>query len=666
MSKESTNHFVEKFQIPAWVFNVEEGRITWANTLGLIHWRADSLLELQERNYKADMSESVLIRLNQYLDDCQTQQKTIFDEWTLYPNGSPRTMKMAFCTFDGPGSEHSMLVQVLDDDIKTDPGSLHGIQALLHTSSLISVFDETETLIYANPASRAQFTRSDISLSEYIYTTDDYQTVVSSIDKKEYVQLEAKVNTIEGERWHSLRVQRCLDPCTGAATWLVSATDVTEERVAKLELIRRAYTDSLTGLMNRAAIVTKIDNEIGEDTEQKFSVLFIDIDRFKLINDSLGHRIGDLLLKKIASFLVEVLSISKETARLSGDEFVVMIRTTDLDVIEDQIQRLISELEVPLRIDSCKLRVSLSIGVSRYPYDSQNAEGLLQNADIAMQSAKEAKISYRCFDSELGKSCRKRVSIEADLINALDQEEFVLHYQPKINACDRSVSGVEALVRWIHPDRGVVGPLDFIPVAEETGLIVDIGEWVLRQAIEDQVSWEKLGYKTSVAVNVSPQQFNSQTFPDLVSDILKENSCAAERLNLEVTESTLCIDEALVLEILNGLSDLGITISIDDFGTGYSNLSNLKKYPIDCLKIDRAFVSDPDHSALLMTILELGKLMQLRLVAEGVETMQQVEWLTARQCDEFQGFYFSKPLPYQNLVEYLSKHGFGNQPGLAA
>ena len=666
MSKESTNQFVEKFQIPAWVFNVEEGRITWANTLGLIHWRADSLSELQERNFKADMSESVHKRLNQYLDDCQTQQKTIFDEWTLYPNGSPRTMKMAFCTFHGPGSEHSMLIQILDDDIKTDPGSLHGIQALLHTSSLISVFDETETLIYANPASRALFTRPDISLSEYLCTTDDYQTVVNSMDKKDYVQLEAKVNTNEGERWHSLRVQRCLDPSTGAATWLVSATDVTEERVAKLELIRQAYTDSLTGLMNRTAMVEKIDHEISSDTELNFSMLFIDIDRFKLINDSLGHRIGDMLLKKIAGMLIEVISVSNEVARLSGDEFVVMVRTADFAVIEIQIQGILRKLEEPLIIENYKLRVSLSIGVSRFPFDGKDPENLLQNADIAMQSAKEAKVSYRCFDSELGKSCRKRHAIEADLINALEQQEFVLHYQPKINAYDRLVSGVEALVRWIHPERGMISPLDFIPVAEETGLIVDIGEWVLRQAIEDQVSWEKLGYETSVAVNVSPLQFNSQTFPDLVSDVLKENGCQAQRLNLEITESSLCTNEALVLEILNGLSSLGITISIDDFGTGYSNLSNLQKFPIDCLKIDRVFVSDPDHSALLLTILELGKLMNLKLVAEGVETVEQVEWLKARQCDEFQGFYFSKPLPYEKLVEYFSAEDLKYLPGRAA
>ena len=212
----------------------------------------------------------------------------------------------------------------------------------------------------------------------------------------------------------------------------------------------------------------------------------------------------------------------------------------------------------------------------------------------------------------------------------------------------------------------MISPLEFIPVAEETGLIVDIGEWVLRKAVSDQVRWENHGHPVSVGVNVSPIQFNSLDFVNKVSDTLSEFSCPAERLNIEVTESSLCGDEELVQNILNMLCKQGVTISIDDFGTGYSNLANLHKYPIDCLKIDRAFVADTEHSALLLTILEMGKLMQLRIIAEGVETVEQVEWLTSRQCDEFQGFYFSKPLPYKSLLEFFGSQKLSNEVQLAA
>jgi len=382
-------------------------------------------------------------------------------------------------------------------------------------------------------------------------------------------------------------------------------------------------------------------------------LLFVDIDRFKQVNDSLGHRIGDLLLKNIANLLQKNVFQTQTVARLSSDVFAVVISSTDLDAIRMKVSLLKEALAEPLIIENYRLRVSLRVGVSRYPHDAKTAEELLQNAGIAEQNAKACLLPYRCFDTELGQSRKKRLEIEADLLNALERNEFLLLHQPKIDARSYRVSGVEALIRWEHPARGLVSPLDFIPVAEETGLIVDLGEWVIREAIADQVRWEKLGYNASVAVNVSPLQFNTQKFPEIVSGILREYSCAADRLNLEITESTLGIDETLVLDILNDLCRQGIAISIDDFGTGYSNLANLQRFPIDYLKIDRSFVSDPNHSPLLLTILELGKQMQLRMVAEGVETLEQAEMLTSLQCDELQGFFFSRPLCYADLLEFF-------------
>jgi diguanylate cyclase (GGDEF)-like protein len=663
---ERNTALLNKFQIPAWLFNVRECRITWANQLGLEHWKSCSLDELCERKFADDMSETVRLRLEQYLEDCLKYRKTIFDEWTVYPNGKPKTMKMAFCMGDDSDPADSLLVQVVKEDIRADPGALHGIQALMHTSSLISVFDEHNQLVYANPASRALFTQSKLNLSEYFEDEAEVENIYRKLKMNQRAHCEARVNTKNGLRWHSMHLQKCRDPESGAATCLISATDITEEREAKLELTRLAFSDPLTGLLNRRALVDKVNKCIRTNERDQFAIVFVDVDRFKLINDSLGHHIGDLLLNNIADLLTEVFSGSATVARLSGDEFALVTNTGDLELISYKVALLRKRLFNPVVVGNYRLRVSLSIGISRYPFDGVDADSLLQNADIAKQSAKSSLLPYRCFDAALGNACKRRLEIERDLINALEKEEFVLHYQPKINAKDQSVAGVEALVRWQHPERGLVSPLEFIPVAEETGLIVDLGEWVLGKAIADQVNWAQQGHHASVAVNVSPLQFNSPEFPDIVSGLLELHGCSADNLNLEITESTLSSDEDMVQEILNGFCRQGITISIDDFGTGYSNLANLRKFPINCLKIDRAFVSDPDHAELLQTILELGKSMRLRMVAEGVETAEQVAWLTDRHCDEFQGFFFSKPLSNPDLLAFFRAHRGGGQFSLAA
>lgn len=665
MDRLSNTHLAEKIQIPAWVFNVRECRISWANQLGVRHWNAKSLDDLTSRNLADDMSDAVRKRLHQYLHDCVRYEKTLTDEWTLYPSGRPQTMRLAFCSCDDFGQRDSLFVQVLDEDIAAVPGALHGMQALLHTSTLISIFNADFDLIYANPAARSIFSGPNISLGEYIADANELRRIVESLMDGKRIEPELAVNTNNGDCWHSMSIQKCPDPGNGEPTYLISATDVTEERAAKLELRKYAYTDSLTGLMNRHAMVEYIEQRISKQDKTQFSVVFVDVNRFKFINDSYGHQTGDLLLRSFAKMLQNTFGENGKISRLSGDEFCAIVDSACLSKLSSLVCKIQQLLERPVVVDGYHLRVNSNIGVSRYPYDASDAETLLQNADIAMHNGKDRTECVCFFDSEIGNACRQRLTIEAELINALESDQFVLHYQPKISADDFSVSGVEALVRWEHPERGMISPLDFIPVAEETGLIVDVGEWVLRKAVSDQVRWENHGYSVSVAVNVSPMQFNTQDFAGRVATTLNEFSCPAERLNIEVTESSLCGDERLVQNTLNLLCEQGVTISIDDFGTGYSNLANLHKFPIHCLKIDRAFVADFEQAALLLTILEMGKLMRLRVVAEGVETAEQVTWLAARQCDEFQGFYFSKPLPYQGLLEFLGSQKVSSSPQLA-
>ena len=284
--------------------------------------------------------------------------------------------------------------------------------------------------------------------------------------------------------------------------------------------------------------------------------------------------------------------------------------------------------------------------------DSETA--LLHYATVAMCSAKAHGCGFQHYNRGMGILNKARLLLETDLVAAIRTNQFELYYQPKVCADTFEILEMEALIRWQHPTRGLISPLEFIPLAEETGLIFDIGEWVIRQALQDQAKWEAIGHRISVAVNVSPKQFISPDFLERLRALLAESDCPPHRLNLEVTESSLITDEAHVQDILTRLSNDGIKVSIDDFGTGYSNLANLHKYPIHYLKIDRAFLKDNNDTALLTTILEMGKSMNMTVVAEGVETTEQIEWLQAHGCDQLQGYYFSKPVPYTAALKLMS------------
>jgi diguanylate cyclase (GGDEF)-like protein/PAS domain S-box-containing protein len=440
--------------------------------------------------------------------------------------------------------------------------------------------------------------------------------------------------------------------------------DVTVARAMTAEMQHLARHDILTDLPNRLLLKDRISQAIvaARRNNTKVAVLFVDLDGFKDINDSLGHAVGDAVLQSVAKCLVSCVRRSDTVSRQGGDEFVVLLseikEPSDAGITARKILTAIAETH---RFDQRDLGLQLtaSIGLTTYPEDGADAEILLKNADIAMyEGKKRGPNNYEFFKQEMNAGIIERQAIEADLRGALKRQEFVLHYQPKINLATGKITGAEALIRWLPPDRGLVAPLQFIPIAEETGLIRPIGQWVLREACRQAQKWIDAGlHAIPVAVNVSSLEFRSAGFLEGLRAILKDTRLDPRYLELELTESVLMQHAESSVAVLNTLKSIGVRLTVDDFGTGYSSLSYLKRFPVDSLKIDQSFVrditTDADDATIVSAVINMGKSLRQCLVAEGVETEEQVTFLQEQGCDEAQGYYFSKPVVAHQFAKLL-------------
>jgi diguanylate cyclase (GGDEF)-like protein len=395
----------------------------------------------------------------------------------------------------------------------------------------------------------------------------------------------------------------------------------------------------------------------------RFAVLVVDLDRFKSINDSLGHLAGDAMLKEVARRLALVLRKADTLARLGGDEFVLILneipRPQD---VESTAARVLADIERPVKLSDLELHTSGSIGISVYPDDGADPEALLQHADAAMYHAKKSgRNAYQFFAPAMNAFARARLELENGLRRALSRREFVLHYQPKVDVRSGAIDGAEALIRWRHPTRGLTAPMDFIPLAEESGLIIPIGEWVLREACRQAYAWQAAGMRPlRVAVNLSAQQFKQKNLVDVVHTALRTARLEPHYLELELTESAVMDDPERSIGILRRLSELGVRISVDDFGTGYSSLSYLRRLPLDKLKIDSAFIREVatsrDDAAIVRAIVSLAHSLHLKVIAEGVETPDQLLFLRDLGCEQYQGFHYSAPVPNNVFVSMLREH----------
>lgn len=437
-------------------------------------------------------------------------------------------------------------------------------------------------------------------------------------------------------------------------------TEVAEQ--AKLELSHLARHDFLTGLPNRVMLNDRLAQSItfARRHRKQLAVLFLDLDHFKHINDSLGHTIGDKLLQSVAKCLVTCVRSSDTVSRQGGDEFIVLL--SEIERASDaalSAAKILSALMAPHEIAEHHLHIAVSIGISIYPDDGTNAETLIQNADIAMYQAKETgRANCVFFKRDMNVRAVERQSLEGGLRRALERDEFVLHYQPKVNLKTGMIIGAEALIRWQHPDRGLVPPAQFVPIAEDCGLIVPIGRWVLREACRQARLWLDDGMKAmAIAVNISAVEFRSASFLESVRAVLTETRLDPHCLELELTESVLMREAESAALLLRELKAMGLQLAIDDFGTGYSSLSYLKRFPIDVLKIDQSFVkdmtTDADDGIIVTAVIGMGKSLKQRVIAEGVETREQLDFLRSQRCGEGQGYYFSQPLVAEEFAVML-------------
>jgi len=428
------------------------------------------------------------------------------------------------------------------------------------------------------------------------------------------------------------------------------------------ELQRIALLDPLTKLPNRVLLEDRIEQAVAQAERSKLNcaVIFVDLDRFKTINDSLGHTVGDDLLRAVGARLQSLVRAEDTVSRLGGDEFVILLREVmnTADALEVG-NKMLMELREPFRAQEKELFITPSIGISMYPLNGHTAQMLITQADAAMYNAKQGgRNSCRLFASEMSTFFPERLTLENDLRHALARRQFELHYQPKVDLLSDRMMGMEGLLRWRHPTKGLIGPAEFIPLAEDTGLIVPIGRWVIEEACAQNKAWQRAGLPhLRVAINISAVQFRQRDLLDTIKHALETSGLSPAFLEVELTETVVMQNASQAIVTLEKLSEMGIQVSIDDFGTGYSSLSYLKRFPIDKLKIDRSFIrdisSDSNDAAIVRATIALAHSLRLRVIAEGVETEDQLQFLRAVGCDEYQGFYKSKPVPAADFARQM-------------
>lgn len=542
--------------------------------------------------------------------------------------------------------------------------------ALMHAADAVMVTNRDGEIEYVNPAfeSITGFTREqvvgckpDILRSEQ-HSSEFFETMWRTILRGEVFRGTVINRRHDGTLYHEEKTITPLKDARGNITHFISTGKDISDRIKvqeKLEYL--AHHDAVTGLPNRVLLADRVEQALirARREGKGVAVLFLDLDGFKAINDTVGHHVGDRFLSEVAARLQASVRERDTVARLGGDEFAVVLEGLHaMSAVSKIARKILRDLADPFQVDGKDLYVTGSIGIARYPSDGEDVATLLRKADSAMYRAKHAgKNNHKFFSQVQGEEDLQRLEMEQQLRRAVERKEFVVHYQPQVSIDTSTVVGVEALLRWQHPQRGLIEPSDFIGVLEETGLIVEVGEWVLRQACREAKRWEQQGVAPlRVAVNLSSRQFLKRDLVGSVARILDETGLPPRQLNIEITEGTLASKFESTIETLNKLNALGVTISVDDFGVGYSSLNYLKRFPIHKLKIDQSFVRDVTHdsddAAIASAIIALAHNLRLEVIAEGVETLEQLFFLSRQGCHEVQGHLVSAPLSSDGFVEW--------------
>ncbi|HKO17763.1 MAG TPA: EAL domain-containing protein, partial [Acidobacteriaceae bacterium] len=514
----------------------------------------------------------------------------------------------------------------------------------------------------ADPALASRKTDFDIFSSEHAHQalTDEEEIIRTG---RPIIGVEEKETWPDGREGWVLTTKVPLRNHQGQIIGTMGiARDITDRKQAEARIHYMALHDALTGLPNRVLLQERLTQAIALANRNRngVAVLMLDLDRFKNINDSLGHYIGDRLLEHVSTRLKACLRKSDIVARFGGDEFVFCLpAVTDTQGVERVAKKILTTLAEPFQIEGHELKIGASLGICQYPINGESPETLLQSADAAMYEAKTKGRGIYCFFTpELSEEAKRRQKLEKDLHKACARGEFILHYQPQVSAVSGRITGMEALLRWNHPEQGMISPNQFIPLLEELGLMVEVGQWVIRTACLQNVAWQNAGLPPiRMAVNVSAQQFHRGDIAGSVEAVLSETGLDPKWLELELTESLTLDESEVTIRIMHDLKRIGVGLSLDDFGTGWSSLSYLRRFPLDRLKIDRSFmrdiVSQPAAEAVVRSIMSLARNLGLTCVGEGVETRQQLEYLQKHMCPEVQGFLYSPALPAADCAQLL-------------
>lgn len=558
------------------------------------------------------------------------------------------------------------------NDLKKALKELQEIKVALDVSAIVSITDSYGQILYVNDnfCKISQYDRDELIGKRHDLFVPDFTTDQTVKDLRDTVisgnvwKGETKRISKDGKiYWFDTTVVPVLDDYNEPNHYIGIQYDITEKIKSQREVKYLAFYDSLTRLPNRNSLNKYIEEQLNiiEPSKDNLSLLFIDFDRFKNINDTLGHKYGDLMLQKAADILTECVNNKENVFRYGGDEFVIVLNHTNVAETEFVSQNIIKQFSDSMLLHGVEVFTTPSIGISLYPNDGLNAEELLKKADMAMYFAKESgKNNYKFFHASIGERASKHVVIEGELRKAMKENQFILYFQPKVHLFTNEIIGYELLIRWNHPKMGMIPPSDFIPIAEETGMIVRLGEWILMQACQKVQEISKYSNKEiPIAINISVKQFADSNFIKNSKEIIRKSKCKPSLLEFEITE-TVMQDVFSSIKIVKELKDMGIKISMDDFGTGYSNLSILSEMDIDILKIDRSFVEKMSGNkkslSLCKTIINMGHSLGLEIVAEGIETLEQLELLKQLNCDIGQGYYFSRPLPLEDLINGMKSN----------
>lgn len=659
------NSIYDRLDTALWIFDFDEKRIIWANLKALEITAASSLEELRSRDMATDMSPSVSQRLEQYQQDFCKRDVSFSEIWTLYPKGKARVLQVVMSGIELNDGRMAMLCEGRDHH-EQQPETLRSAEALMHTTVMISLFTKDGTPLYRNTAARAACVDLDTNFFQQFFDTADVHNLNQQLKESHNAKMVARVLTDVGYRWHEVTVRSCSDAVTGQDAFLVTEIDVTELHETKERAQYLASHDALTGLSSRTYLSDRLSKVLttAEAKGQQATFYLVDLDDFKLVNDTMGHAAGDGLLKLVADKLKELAGPNDIVARLGGDEFLIChLEKTEKDDPVWFGNSLMGAFAFHQMIDGKPRHVGLSIGYTHYPEDGKTIDELMRNADLALYEAKlNSKDKCVRFESNMRMRRDENLALKKDLERAIMNDEFVLYYQPIACTSTDKIISAEALIRWIHPEKGMVPPDQFIPQAEETGLINDIGAWVSRNVAEALSRLKARNIHIPISLNVSPWQLSDPDFLSTMQDLAIRYHFDPAKISLEITENVLLGEIPDAFETLKALKKVGYGIVIDDFGTGYSNLAYLHNYPLDGIKIDRMFMKDINSGGeIVKLILSLAKALDATVVAEGVETEEQRKWLSDNGCHRFQGYLYSPPISEDKFMNMLE-----NQPSSKA